>query len=211
MGNDLPLFVAGSGWLGQTIVFMDDVERQLWEPGASAIGDRLRALQIAHEAGIRTWVSLEPVIDPQQALALINCAAPYVGTWEIGKLNHLHLLESNLRARVEHIDWQAFVDRTRPGSQRQTGHSVPHKGQPVTLLASGRPEQHAAWGAGAAVAGRPRPPTALSCADPLLRRRLRATRLRSSDPMPGSACISDLRYLSARRLGAGHWCIPPAH
>jgi len=111
MQDDLPLFVAGGGWLGQTIVFTNDTDRQLWEPGASAIGDRLRALKIAHEAGIRTWVSVEPVIDVQQALELIDYAAPDVDTWKIGKLNHLHLLEPELRVRVEQIDWRAFVDK----------------------------------------------------------------------------------------------------
>lgn len=123
MEDDLALFTEGGGWLGQTILFMDDADRQLWEPGASAMGDRLRALQIAQEAGIRTWVSLEPVIDPDQALALIDYAAPYVDTWKIGRLNHVHLLEPELRARVEHIDWQGFVNRLvavlegRPGIQ----------------------------------------------------------------------------------------------
>ncbi|MEN6642429.1 MAG: hypothetical protein ABFE08_08295 [Armatimonadia bacterium] len=110
MEDDLALFTEGGGWLGQTIVFMNDTDRELWEPGASPIEDRLRALEIAHNAGIRTWVSVEPVIDPDQALALIDYAAPHVDTWKIGKLNHLHLLEPGLRARVEHIDWQAFVD-----------------------------------------------------------------------------------------------------
>ncbi|MEN6548496.1 MAG: radical SAM protein [Armatimonadia bacterium] len=110
MEDDLALFTEGGGWLGQTIVFMNDTDRELWEPGASPIEDRLRALEIAHNAGIRTWVSVEPVIDRDQALALIDYAAPHVDTWKIGKLNHLHLLEPGLRARVEHIDWQAFVD-----------------------------------------------------------------------------------------------------
>lgn len=114
MEDDLPLFVAGGGWLGQTTIFMDDTDRQLWEPGASTIGDRLRALRIAHSVGVRTWVSVEPVIDPDQALELIGCAASYVGMWKIGKLNHLHLLEPELRAQVEHIDWRAFVDRLVP-------------------------------------------------------------------------------------------------
>jgi hypothetical protein len=111
LADDLSLFVAGGGWLGQTIVFTDDTDRQMWEPGASPIADRLKALQIARDAGIRTWVSLEPVINPDQALELIGYAAPYVDTWKIGKINHLHLLEPELRACVEHIDWHAFVDR----------------------------------------------------------------------------------------------------
>jgi hypothetical protein len=110
MEDDLSLFTAGGGWLGQTILFTDDADRQLWEPGASRIADRLQALKIAHEAGLRAWVSLEPVIDPDQALELIEHAAPYVHTWKIGRLNHLHLLEPELRVRVDGIHWQGFVN-----------------------------------------------------------------------------------------------------
>ncbi|MEN6642410.1 MAG: hypothetical protein ABFE08_08200, partial [Armatimonadia bacterium] len=121
MQDDVPLFVAGGGWLGQTIIFMDDADRQLWEPGASPIEDRLQALTIAHDAGVRTWLSLEPVIDPDQALQLIEHAAPHVDAWKIGKLNHLHLLEPELRARVEQIDWQAFVDRLIPALNSKPG------------------------------------------------------------------------------------------
>jgi hypothetical protein len=121
MDDDRPLFVAGGGWLGQTIVFMNDTDRQLWEPGASPIEDRLRALKVANDAGVRTWVSLEPVIDPAQALELIEHAAPYVDMWKIGRLNHLPLLEPGLRARVERIDWQVFVDRLIPVLCSQPG------------------------------------------------------------------------------------------
>jgi len=38
-------------------------------------------------AGIKTWVSLEPVIDPEQAIELIRLLHPYVGHWKAGKIN----------------------------------------------------------------------------------------------------------------------------
>lgn len=118
MEDDLALFTEGGGWLGQTIVFTRDADRQVWEPGASAIGDRLKALEIAHAAGIKTWVSVEPVIDPAQAIEVIEYARPFVDTWKIGKLNHLHLLDPEFRAQVEGIDWQGFVDNLLPVLQR---------------------------------------------------------------------------------------------
>lgn len=114
MEDDLALFTEGGGWLGQTIVFMDDADRQMWEPGASAISDRLKALEIAHLAGIKTWVSVEPVIDPAQAIEVIERARPFVDMWKIGKLNHLHLLDPESRAHVEGIDWQGFVGNLLP-------------------------------------------------------------------------------------------------
>jgi hypothetical protein len=41
-----------------------------------------------HEHGIRTWVSLEPMIDPDQSLFLICATAPYVDEYRLGALNH---------------------------------------------------------------------------------------------------------------------------
>ena len=58
-------------------------------------------LKAAHEAGVRTWVSLEPVIDTAQALAVIQEALPYVDFWKVGKLNHMKAVE-------EKIDWPKF-------------------------------------------------------------------------------------------------------
>jgi hypothetical protein len=43
----------------------------------------------AHEQGIPTWASLEPVIDPEQTLGLIRRSYDYVDEYKIGKLNYL--------------------------------------------------------------------------------------------------------------------------
>ncbi|MEI6500715.1 MAG: hypothetical protein WCP21_06770 [Armatimonadota bacterium] len=122
MEDDIDLFTQGAeGWLGQTIVFTRDADRQIWEPGASTIGDRFKALEMAHAAGITTWVSIEPVIDPAQALELIERAWPLVDMWKIGKINHLHLLDPEFRAQVEGIDWQGFVNELTPVLRRRPG------------------------------------------------------------------------------------------
>ena len=64
--------------------------------------DRLTVLKTAHKAGIFTWVSLEPVIKPDQALEVIRMAHPFVNFWKIGKLNHMKEYE---RA----VDWGKFL------------------------------------------------------------------------------------------------------
>jgi DNA repair photolyase len=74
---------------GTTIVFLDQVDANKWEPNAAPILDRIEAIRTAHNKGIPTWVSLEPVIDPGQALDLIQQLHPYVSYWKIGKLNYL--------------------------------------------------------------------------------------------------------------------------
>ena len=80
----------------------DETVRRDWEPYASTVEDRLNILKTAHEEGIYTWVSLEPVIDPDQALAVIHMAHPYVDYWKVGKLNHMKKYEST-------VDWGKFL------------------------------------------------------------------------------------------------------
>jgi len=83
-----------------TLTFVDDRASRKYEPHAALPGDRMLALQIAHRAGIETWASLEPVVDPEQSLQLIDLTHEYVSLYKIGVLNH------DARARL--IDWRAF-------------------------------------------------------------------------------------------------------
>ena len=65
---------------------------------------RIAAIKAAHEMGIRTWVSLEPVIDPDQALELIEQIHPFVDHWKVGKLNYQNL----------EVDWLKFREEVTP-------------------------------------------------------------------------------------------------
>lgn len=91
---------------GSTIVFTSQNDADYWEPGAPSIRDRIEAIYEARRRGIRTWVSLEPVIDPKQALELIECFYPVVGHWKIGKLNHDPETEKK-------VDWRGFREDAR--------------------------------------------------------------------------------------------------
>ena len=64
-------------------------------------GARRAALKEAHSRGISTWVSLEPVIDHVQTLALIEATHEFVGHYGVGKINHKPGIEKN-------IDWPKF-------------------------------------------------------------------------------------------------------
>lgn len=57
------------------------------EPKAAPTSERLNSLQVAKWRGINTWVSCEPVIDPQAVFALI-ATADYIDLFRIGKMNH---------------------------------------------------------------------------------------------------------------------------
>jgi len=87
--EDLGLMKDAHTQLGITLCFADDAIRKRWEPHASTVEERLVVLKAAHKAGIFTWVSLEPVIDPAQALEVIRIAHPYVNFWKVGKLSHM--------------------------------------------------------------------------------------------------------------------------
>ena len=100
--RDFELMQQAKTKLGVTLCFADDQMRQEWEPNASSVSDRLAILKEAHELGIYTWVSLEPVINPQQALSVIRKAASFVDLWKVGKLNHMKSVESL-------VDWKKFA------------------------------------------------------------------------------------------------------
>jgi DNA repair photolyase len=88
---------------GVTLTFTDDRDSLQWEPEAASAEDRLTVLRRAHERGIKTWASLEPVIDPEQSLALVRAVAGIADVVKIGKWNH--------DARANAIDWRAFGER----------------------------------------------------------------------------------------------------
>lgn len=100
--RDLDLIKRVGAELGVTLCFADDTKRNEWEPDASSVEDRINLLKDAQKEGIYTWVSLEPVIDANEALEVIKLAYPYVRFWKIGKLNH--------RKEVEKLtDWSKFL------------------------------------------------------------------------------------------------------
>ena len=99
--KDLPLMLESETHLGITLSFSKDASRREWEPMASSVQSRLSILRKAHDMGIFTWVSMEPVIIPDEALTVIRKAHAYVDFWKVGKLNHNKTVESM-------IDWPKF-------------------------------------------------------------------------------------------------------
>lgn len=96
-----------NGWkFGTTLLFWDDELRKEWEPNAATVVSRELAVIEAHKAGIETWVSVEPVVDAGEALAVIRGLLPFVDFWKIGKINHYPAIEKS-------IDWTWFLFRVR--------------------------------------------------------------------------------------------------
>ena len=103
-GNHVQILTKGSGvrdfdlldendWYGVTLDGTEDID--------TAMPTRVDDLVAAHQAGIKTWVSFEPVVYPEVVLKEIKLVAPFVDMVKIGKLNHFPLS----------VDWKAFGNK----------------------------------------------------------------------------------------------------
>jgi DNA repair photolyase len=109
--RDLDLFRRRHRWnaAAATLTFADPEDSARWEPNAATPDSRIEMLRAYHEAGIRTWVSCEPVIYPEQTLQLIRDARPFVDEFRLGGTNHTGKFPPDLRAIVDRIDWQTYT------------------------------------------------------------------------------------------------------
>lgn len=74
-----------------TIGTLEDKVSKFWEPGAPLPIDRLKALKHAFDAGYKTSVSMEPMLEGYiEAICVYKTVAPFVnGTIWIGMMNQL--------------------------------------------------------------------------------------------------------------------------
>jgi DNA repair photolyase len=102
---DFDLYAYGAGEFGTTLSMLSDGLREKWEPNAASVWDRVEAIHEAHRCGIRAWVSVEPVIDPDNAYRVIEELSGVVDEFRVGKLNH--------HAAGKAVDWKQFAVRVR--------------------------------------------------------------------------------------------------
>jgi DNA repair photolyase len=100
-GRDFDLYDTFDAF-ASTLTFIDEKQSIEYEPKAALPAERIEALKLAHEAGITTWASLEPVLDVRQSLELIRQTYKFVDLFKIGKLNY----------RASSIDWRQFGIKT---------------------------------------------------------------------------------------------------
>lgn len=98
--RDFDLYNGHLDRFGVTLTTFSDRKR-LWEPSSEPTETRIETLEIAHDRGIYTWVSLEPVIYANDTMDIILDTLDFVDEYRIGKLNHCHQPES--------IDWPVFL------------------------------------------------------------------------------------------------------
>lgn len=96
----------GTEWqMGFSISLSNELARR-YEPSAPPPSQRVQALRVFHGWGIKTWVSVEPVIDPAVALQIIADNMGYVDFWAVGKINHM-------RQQERWVVWSKFVRDVR--------------------------------------------------------------------------------------------------
>ena len=71
--------------------------------------ERFAVLKQLHDAGIKTWVSLEPVLDIRQSLEIIDITHSYVDEYKVGKLNGYSIAKNNPYALNVRPDWEYFL------------------------------------------------------------------------------------------------------
>ena len=101
--DDLSRFVENKSIVGATLTLLDPDQSLSWEPKAALPADRIATLAALKSAGVETWASLEPVIDPAQSLELIRRTIGIVDTYKVGKWNHAKA--------AKEIDWARFADQ----------------------------------------------------------------------------------------------------
>lgn len=115
--RDLDVLASMDAEVGVTLAWANDARRAEFEPLAAPVSERLDYLAAAKAAGIRTWVSMEPVIDPAEALAILPTVMELADTVKVGRWNH------NQAANA--IDWTAFA--------REVKHRLVSAGKPHLL------------------------------------------------------------------------------
>jgi DNA repair photolyase len=97
--RDYDLYKPGDSF-GSTLTVYRYGDMHHWEPNAPDYFSRKHAIQEMHNAGIKTWVSLEPVICPEQTLEIIKDTYSWVDLYKIGPINYSELKKT--------INWKEF-------------------------------------------------------------------------------------------------------
>ncbi|MEJ8837792.1 radical SAM protein [Ramlibacter sp. AN1133] len=101
--RDLDLFRPDRDAFASTLTSLDDEFSRKWERGAALPGDRMDALRSFHDAGVFTWVSLEPTLNVESSLRIVETTCGFVDLFKIGRVNYLPMTKTE--------DWQDYTLR----------------------------------------------------------------------------------------------------
>lgn len=101
--RDLDLFRSNRDAFASTLTSLDEEFSAKWERGAASPQDRIAALREFHRAGIFTWVSLEPTLDVDSSLSIVEATHTFVDLFKIGRVNYLPMTRTT--------DWADYTHR----------------------------------------------------------------------------------------------------
>ena len=101
--RDIDLFRTDRDAFASTLTSLDDRFSEKWKSGAALPRDRIIALERFHERGIFTWVSLEPTIDVEASLAIVDATHRFVDLYKVGRVNYLPITKTT--------DWRDYTLR----------------------------------------------------------------------------------------------------
>ena len=84
-----------------TLTYFDEKKSIEIEPNASTPNERIDSLIRAHNKGIRTWVSFEPVLEEEETYTLLDKTYKFVDFYKVGKC-------SGYKSDVK--DWKVFTN-----------------------------------------------------------------------------------------------------
>lgn len=101
--RDLDLFRRDRDAFASTLTSLDERFSKKWERNAAPPADRLATLRRFHDAGIFTWVSLEPTLDCASSLQIVRETHEFVDLYKIGRVNYLPMTKTT--------DWKDYTER----------------------------------------------------------------------------------------------------
>ncbi len=137
--RDIDLFRPDRDAYAATLTSLDAEFSRKWEKDAALPADRIETLRTFHDRGIFTWVSLEPTLDVDASLAIVEATHSFVDLFKVGRVNYvggltkatdwrdytLRMIDLLGRLRAQHYikkDLQAYLPAGYPNPLRVPQH-----------------------------------------------------------------------------------------
>lgn len=102
--RDIDLFRPARDAFAATLTTLDPTFSLKWERKASLPHERVATLQSFHDRGIFTWVSLEPTLDVEASLAIVEKTHQWVDLYKVGLANYVPTI-------TKVVDWRDYTLR----------------------------------------------------------------------------------------------------
>lgn len=108
---DIDLFRPERDAFACTLTSLDPVFSSKWERNAAAPANRIAALLAFHARGIFTWASLEPTLDIEDSLDIVDATHEFVDLYKVGRANYCKEITRT-------TDWAGYTQRMIAKLQR---------------------------------------------------------------------------------------------